>query len=137
MKKSRFKKPYKKGGKKTNFPHTQKKSGVYLVMSRQTKKIVYIGYSQSQLYKTMYRHFEKWPDPTQVRVTLDRDRYLVRVVLVGPKKAAKLEQALIAKYKPTRNPEQVKTADLTKAERAKMDKEFNDYFGEPVDNVPF
>jgi hypothetical protein len=59
MKKTRYKEPYNKYGK-TNFGFTENKSGVYLIKSKRTNKIVYVGYSASNLYKTMYRHFQSW-----------------------------------------------------------------------------
>jgi excinuclease UvrABC nuclease subunit len=108
MKKSRFKAPYNKLGK-TTFRFTSKKSGVYLIKSKRTNKIVYVGYSGSDLYRTMYRHFQKWTDNTQYRATFTKNSHTVRVVLTTPKRATLLERALIIKYKPIGNAKQLKS----------------------------
>ena len=102
MKKTRYKEPYNKLGK-TNFGFTENKSGVYLIKSKRTNKIVYVGYSGSNLYKTMYRHFQSWIDETQTRVTYNKTGYAVRVVFTTPKRASLLERALIIKYEPKDN----------------------------------
>ena len=75
MKKSRFKPPYQKGEKKTTFPNLRGKSGVYIVKNK-AGQIVYVGHSASDLYKTMYRHFQSWHDPKQIRVTYPKKGYL-------------------------------------------------------------
>ena len=96
MKKSRFKKPYLKNGK-TAFRHISGKAGVYLIKSIKTGKILYVGHSKTDLYKTMYRHFQEWNDNTQVRTTFaNKNAYTVRVVLTTPARAARLEKGLIA-----------------------------------------
>tara|TARA_R110000751_G_scaffold128883_2_gene230936 strand:- start:218 stop:622 length:405 start_codon:yes stop_codon:yes gene_type:complete len=114
MIKSRFKKPYRKDGK-TNFPHTTKKSGVYLIADK-NGKIVYVGFSLSNLYKTMYRHFQSWKDWRQERATFSRKTHKVRVVFTTPKQAQKLERALIVKYKPKGNPDKLLDYTISKAE---------------------
>lgn len=108
MRKTKWKPPYDKAGK-TNFPD-RKKSGVYLIKQKDSGVIVYVGFSGSDLYKTMYRHFQKWDHPSQPVVTYvnkDRNNYLVRVVYCTPKQAAALEELLIVKYKPTDNPQKL------------------------------
>lgn len=104
MKKTRFTEPYR-AKLKTNFPQTKGKSGVYLI--QEDGKIVYIGYSSTNIYRTMYRHFEKWTHDLQDVVTyvakMNRKRYTVRLVLCSPAKASKLEIALVKKYKPRDN----------------------------------
>lgn len=137
MKKSRFKPPYLKGEKKTAFPKIQNKSGVYLVKSIRTGDIVYIGYSGSNIYKTMYRHFQSWNDPTQTRVTYPKKGYIVRVVLTTPKRAQWLERALILKYKPKDNPDKLELFQASKKEVKKMDDLKDDYFGEAITDMPF
>ena len=42
------------------------KSGIYII--KQNGKIVYVGQSGYNLYKTMYRHFQSW-DSRQKRAT--------------------------------------------------------------------
>ena len=73
MKKSKWRPPYTKDGK-TNFP-LRKKSGVYLIKKKDLGSIVYVGFSGSDLYKTMYRHFQQWTHPQQPVVTyVNQDR---------------------------------------------------------------
>lgn len=104
MRKSRFSPPYKAPGK-TNFPGIRGKSGVYLI--KENGKLVYVGYSETNLYRTMYRHFESWTHKSQEVITyaskMSRNKYTVRVVLCGPKKAAQLERSLIIKHRPKDN----------------------------------
>ena len=102
--KSRFFPPYDEN-KKTNFPETMKESGVYLI--KEDDKVVYIGHSEVNLYKTMYRHFQYWnhkgQDVVSYRSNLKHLKYTVRVVLTPPKKARVLEKALIKKHNPRDN----------------------------------
>ncbi len=133
MKKSRFKPPYKSDAKKTNFRKSVKKAGVYIIKSRSTGKILYIGHSKSDLYTTMYRHFQSWEDVQKRTVYKNRNLYLVRVVYTSPQKAFKLEQALIKKYKPKDNP--FKTALIGDKE---YKKEIEKYIKENVrTDIPF
>ena len=108
MRKTKWKPPYNKEGK-TNYPD-RKKSGVYLIKQKSTGSIRYVGFSGSDLYKTMYRHFQKWDHPTQPVVTYankPKQDFLVRVVYCTPKQAATLEELLIIKYKPLDNPQKL------------------------------
>jgi excinuclease UvrABC nuclease subunit len=113
MKKTRFTPPYDSKGK-TNFRFAEKKSGVYLIKSKRTNKIVYVGYSGNNLYRTMYRHFQKWTDNTQYRATFSKDKYSVRIVFSSPKRASLLEKALIKKYKPKGNADQLNSVNFLK-----------------------
>lgn len=83
----------------------------------------------------MYRHFQSWEDPTQVRITFkNRNAYLVRVVLTSPARAEKLEKGLIAKYQPSTNPIKYTEIDLTPADK----KQVEEYLKENVrTDVPF
>lgn len=87
------------------FPETVNRTGVYIV--KENNKIVYVGMSRTNLYKTLYRHFQQWNHSLQEVVTyankLKRHRYTVRVILCTPLQAEKLERALIIKYKPRDN----------------------------------
>jgi len=54
--KSKWFRPYKKG--KTTLPNRYyNKAGVYVIKSKQTGKVLYVGYSATNLKKTLYRHF--------------------------------------------------------------------------------
>ena len=104
MRKTKFLPPYTKAGK-TTFPHTLNKSGVYVI--QEDAKIVYVGYSGKNLYRTMYRHFQVWNHRGQDVVTyvnsLHRKKYTVRVVLCTVKQADALEKGLIMKHRPRDN----------------------------------
>lgn len=104
IKKSTFLKPYDTNGK-TTFADAKNKSGVYLI--KENGKIVYVGYSGNNLYRTLYRHFQNWNHTGQEVVSyksrLTRNSYLVRVVYCTSSQAAKLESALIIKHQPRDN----------------------------------
>ena len=96
--------PYNDKGKPTFKKRNVK--GVYII--RNKNQILYVGYSGTDLYKTMYRHFQKWNDKDQVRVEYKNIKNLkVDIILTSTKiEASRLEKALIIKYKPRDNPEQ-------------------------------
>lgn len=96
--------PYNDKGKPTFKKRNVK--GVYII--RHKKEILYIGYSGTDLYKTMYRHFQKWNDKSQIRIEYNNTNNLkIDIILTSTKlQASRLEKALIIKYKPKDNPEQ-------------------------------
>lgn len=100
MKKSEFLPPYIDG--KTTFRDAVNKAGVYLIKNS-AKEIVYVGYSRNNLYRTLYRHFQKWDDSQQPRVTYSKHGYTVRVIITTPDQATRLEKYLIKKMKPRDN----------------------------------
>ncbi len=134
MRKFRTKSPYDKDGK-TNFKYTNGKSGVYLIYK--DSKLMYVGMSGSNLYKTMYRHFQSWEDSTQIRTTYNgkstRNKFTCRVVLCSPSKAASLEKMIIIKHKPKDNP--IKYL-LFKPMKRDV-KVLNEFIGTPVESCPF
>lgn len=143
VKKSNYVKPYDKQGN-TTLKHTNGKRGVYII--RIDGKIRYIGYSGSNLYKTLYRHFQSWIDPTQQRVTYKaiRNRATVRVVLTNrADQAAKLEKALILLYQPKDNPDKLERYTDTPAKITALASTIDDYEAEPcyncegIEEVPF
>ena len=100
--KIRFK-PYTNG--KPTFK-TRGRPGVYKIYKNNVLR--YVGYSGSDVYKAMYRHFQSWNDKNQVRTTYN---YLegieIEVTLTSTKlQASRLEKALIINEKPTDNPAQ-------------------------------
>lgn len=104
MKKTRFFPVYDKTGKAPKVREYYKKSGVYLI--KEQGRLVYIGFSRSNVYKTLMRHFQSWSDPTQERITYQgrpRDWYTARIVSATPAQAEKLERALIIKHQPRDN----------------------------------
>ncbi len=144
MKAFRFQPPYNSKGK-TTFPGASKKSGVYLI--KENGELVYVGYSGTDLYKTMYRHFQSWSDaeykggkaiPAQYRVSykefLEKKKYTVRIVFCTAIQAERLERVLIKKYNPRDN--------ANKYEQYQI--EFNDtkvyseyVHTEVIDHIPF
>ena len=111
MKVFKYIQPYTADGK-TKFPE-RGKTGVYLI--KENNKIVYIGYSMNDLYKTMYRHFQTWNHSGQEVVSYNHkgnDIYTVRVVYCSPAQASRLEKYLIKKHKPRDNA-QVYTLDFS------------------------
>lgn len=86
---------------------TKGKSGVYVFRSWGT--VEYIGESHSdQLYKTITRHFWRWPDPSRAarHYVVDEFFAVELAVVVLPKSHVVTKQnALIKRLKPTRNPQ--------------------------------
>lgn len=78
----------------------QFKTGVYFIRNKKTKKVLYVGYSGYNLYKTIYRHFQKWTD-RQYRATFDKKNndYQLQIIFCSPKQAQRLENYFIKKYK--------------------------------------
>ncbi len=118
-------KPYQSNGK-TTFS-LQGKPGVYLIYLKE--KVVYVGYSGTNLYKTMYRHFQSWKDKTQTRVVYsDLTNITVRVVYTNTAgTASRLEKALIKKYNPVDN-----TVVYPEVKESKLIAITEDYINEPI-----
>lgn len=80
-------------------------AGVYVI--KEDGAIVYIGQSQTAIYKTAYRHFQQWNCIKQYRVTyfnrLEDFNYTLGIYVCPPDKAAELEQKWIMKYAPRDN----------------------------------
>lgn len=135
MKKYKFLAPYKKSGK-TTFRATFQRAGVYLI--KENNRLVYVGMSAKNLYRTLYRHFEKWHHSNQEVVTyvskLKRNNYTVRVVLCTPSQADRLERALIIKHQPRDNENKYTQYKLTLAD----DKALDSYYAIPAETeAPF
>lgn len=130
--------PYLDNGK-TRF-NLRNTPGVYLVY--ENSKLVYVGFSASDVYKAMYRHFQKWTDKNQQRITFkDLKNITVRMVYTKTgSKARKLEGALILKHKPPLNINQY-DGFITDESEKKVLKEFETagiYTGTyDDDNPPF
>lgn len=125
MKATKFLPPYNTEGR-TTFTNTQHKAGVYLI--KENGVVVYIGYSSTNLYRTMYRHFQQWKHPYQEVTTyanrMSANQYTVRVILTTAAQAPKLEGNLIQRYQPRDNDLKLKAyaenTDKGKAEYFKM-----------------
>jgi excinuclease UvrABC nuclease subunit len=106
MIKSRFIPVYRleKGRRRSNISDARQRPGVYII--KELGKIVYIGHSASDVYKTAMRHFQSWDDPTQDRVTYvnkQLDNYTIRIIFTTPKQAPALEKKLILRHNPRDN----------------------------------
>jgi len=106
MRKSRWFSPYAGKGK-TNLKPAKARSGVYIIRSNTgagKPEILYVGMSQTDLYRTITRHFQAWDDPKQQRVTFPQTADIqIRIVFCTPRQAVKLEEALRANYLPPKN----------------------------------
>lgn len=91
--------------------------GVYVITDR--GRPVYVGFSRRDVYKTLYRHFQSWPDRSQIRVTYNRNNPEIKARIIytnTPAQAANLERALIIKYEPRDNPQKLLNYTTTPAE---------------------
>lgn len=136
MRRTRLRSPYTPTGR-TAFP-LRDLPGVYLIY--QASSLVYVGYSGSDVYKALYRHFEEWNDRFSTRgprITYDRDACKVRVIYCNrPEQAAELERALILTRRPADNPDKLELYEVTDEGRDLA----NDALSSdllPVDEVPF
>jgi len=96
-----YQKPYAMG-LSTTF-NLRNVGGVYIIFKKDT--MVYCGYSKTNLYKTLYRHFQEWKTSSQVRtIYKNLNDITVRVIYCKDgNQASKLEKAIIIKYKPRDN----------------------------------
>ena len=126
--KSRLIPPYQPGNLKSNLGFAKGKSGVYLIYNAD-QVCVYVGYSETQLEKTVLRHFQHWKDWRQKRVSYtDRDAMKVRIIITTAIRAAKLEKALILTLKPKDNPDKLAYHEL----RSDDNKLLSEYVNTPV-----
>lgn len=119
--KSRQYPPYAANGS-TNFRYTSEKPGVYMIY--RNERLVYIGYSGNNLYRTMYRHFQRWSckkcNLKWIGISyysqMSSHKFTVRVCLTNTAtQAANLEKALILKYQPADNKDKLQNYAPTKA----------------------
>jgi hypothetical protein len=136
MLRTRLVPPYTANGRAV-FP-TRQRPGVYLIF--RADGLRYVGFSASDVYKALYRHFQAWNDNSR-----DRPRAVypkggatrVRVIYTnGGAQAARLERALIIRFRPKDNPEKLLSYDLGEDERAAMERAASAPFIDP-DPAPF
>lgn len=99
MKKTRFVHPFPNQVSNIRAFKQRNRPGVYII--KKQNSYLYIGYSSTDVVKTMYRHFYPWND-FQYRVTFSSTdpNIKVRVIYTNkPSQAAALESALLKKYK--------------------------------------
>ena len=98
FKKSKWNEPYNK--KRTTLDKKlSNKPGVYLIKSKQTGEIKYVGYSSNNIKRTLYRHFQQHNDRQQERYIFDRHKHLIRVIETSKTRAPQLEKYLIDNQK--------------------------------------
>lgn len=103
IKKYKFAKPYDRTGK-TNFKFTDGKAGIYII--KENLKVVYVGHSQTNLYKTLYRHFQQWTAQqyvTSYAARIKRNSYLISVLLTTPAAAPRIEKYFVLQHNPRDN----------------------------------
>ncbi len=90
---------------KTNIYWANNKRGVYII--KENGRIVYVGKSHSNIYKTAMRHFQQWNDPFQDRITyaekINSNRYTIRIIEANKSRIDLIESGLIEKYNPRDN----------------------------------
>lgn len=107
MKKSKYFEPYREALNKngeTIFKCTlkrAKRAGVYFIM--EGKKIVYVGMSSTNIYKTLYRHFQNWNDKRQNRKVYPKTGYKIRVIFCSKVQAERIEKHFVIKISPFDN----------------------------------
>lgn len=123
MIKSGLNSPYKNG---KPF-YTAQIPGVYIIFKK--NEIVYVGYSGYNVYKTLYRHFQSWNDPVQVRVTYNKTdpNIKVRVIYCNSRKAKNLESALIIKFEPKDNPQKLLNLLMNNKEKKVIEELENEF----------
>lgn len=98
-----------KAGKygKTDLSFFRNKIGVYKIYK--DSRLIYVGHSKTNLYKTILRHFQGWNDSNQLdRISYKKDllkfKFKVQVTLTKTGEDAEvLESALIEKFSPKDN----------------------------------
>ena len=79
-------------------------SGAYVVRTRESGVVLYVGMSQGQLAKTIKRHFWDWKDsPDRPHRVYQRERVEVAVRLCPPAAAPGAERNLVRRLNPRDN----------------------------------
>ena len=99
-----------------------KVGGCYLIKDR-NDKIVYVGYSETNIYKTLTRHFQKWKDISrthQTRFYYDRELFTVKIYFCHYILAAILEKYFIQKHDPKDNKHKYEEINFNKIKLNKI-----------------
>lgn len=124
---------------KTNIAFAKGKPGVYII--KENNKIVYVGYSGTDVYRTALRHFQQWSDsayPNRITYVdkLRSKKYTIRIVLTSASRAIKLETGLIRKHKPRDNFEKLNSLLEEKGE-TQIQKVVDEYTYIDTEEAPF
>lgn len=117
--------------------YTAQRPGTYLIY--RSGRLVYVGFSSYNVYKTLYRHFQSWQDPQQVRIVYDKNdpNIKVRIIYTTAARARKLEKAIIIKYQPKDNPDKYENyLDLNRQESKVIEQAENEFTANN-DDLPF
>ena len=96
----------------------KKRAGVYAI--QENGRIVYIGSSKTQLYKTITRHFHYWKhESRQVTYDATTARYKVAIFYIRPEAASFLECEYITEAEPRDNQNKCLSHWLTSYEEFK------------------
>lgn len=114
-------------------------SGCYIIKDP-FDNICYIGYSASNLYKTITRHFQHWSDKSRLapRIVYPKQGYKVKIIYCSPSNAWALEKYLINKYRPADN-EQKYQNYLTQSQENKAKDMYEEdlYIKNAPTDIPF
>lgn len=120
LRRTPWREPYTDDGR-TTFP-VRNRPGVYLIRRASFfggEPVLYIGHSRTDVYKTMYRHFQTWNDSTRSqarRMVYSGSAHEVRIIWTRTaQQAAELEAALILRLEPRDNPNKLQDYTLTAA----------------------
>lgn len=124
---------YKKSGamrQSTTF-NLRNVPGVYLIYKND--RLVYCGFSKTNVYKTLYRHFQEWGTSNQVRTVYTNLKGITcRVIYCkNGNQASRLEKAIIIKHKPKDNQNKY---DLYTTDK-KEEEIYNIVTGEPEKDI--
>ena len=109
----RFKNPYLASGRCSYRYIEYNKPGVYIIL--RNWEIVYVGMSESNVYRAFYRHFQKWSNASRHRYfgerkTYDRNdgsSYMGVITLLDREVVRDIESDLIQRYKPIDNGQKI------------------------------
>jgi hypothetical protein len=102
--------------------NAKNKAGVYLISLG--RKIIYIGHSSTNLYKTITRHFHEWKhEGRQVSYDPTKGNYKIQILYTSGKAAPQLECYLISNFKPVDNDSKCKNWNLKYAENILTEEE--------------
>ena len=100
-----FTPPYQviKGRRRTTLRHFRLKKGVYFI--KEGSEIVYVGMSQSCVYKALYRHFERWNDWRISRQVYLEEPHQYSVAVFACEESVRMEREFIKWLTPRDNRE--------------------------------
>lgn len=105
--------------------------GVYLIRSKQTGAVLYVGSSSCNLYSTLYRHFQSWTDGQHRATYQSRTAYEVKILISDRRTAHILESEMIDRHQPRDNKAKYQ------GQRKKCDWEKQIHNSQPAEEAPF